>query len=187
MEQSSTHPSRFSLWLVPKKEHRLFFGEQIENLAGACGMTGFDPHVTVFAFDAEGNVDEMAVWASTGITAFGLRVRGLRIGDDFFKALYISLGFHPSLRLLYRRFGKMSGPSPNPYRLDPHLSLLYGDLPAERKIELLSKVELPYETLFFDEVRLVRCGNRELGWRDIGAWQECLRIPLEEEKSGHAE
>jgi hypothetical protein len=54
---------------------------------------------------------------------------------------------------------------------DPHVSLLYKKLPMKRKTQLASSITLPFSTVTFDTVQIVRCSLPVRTRSDVESWQ----------------
>ena len=163
-------------WLVPAAgpERERLTGA-IARLAAEHGGPVFAPHVTlVDAFDGEATAVAAALGRLVaGVPPFDVTLAGFGHEPAFFRALYLRA--EPSARLAAlheageRTWGLTGRP---PYR--PHLSLLYSDLPEDRKSALIGAVGL-------DLPVTIRIDAAEL-WVDfrepVAGWRRVARVPL---------
>ena len=163
-------------WLVPAA------GAERDRLAGAIGRLAaepggpvFAPHVTlVDAFEADAAAVARGLEALlAGVPPFEVRLADFGHEPAFFRSLYLRA--EPSDRLAglhdagERLWGLVGRP---PYR--PHVSLLYSDLPEDRKPALIGALGL-------DLPVTVRIDAAEL-WTDfrdpVAGWRRVARVPL---------
>jgi putative hydrolase of the HAD superfamily len=165
-------PQRFSLFLTPCSADFDCLDTMIRELSAACGAAPFEPHVTVYsgiAADLE-ILKRGVTGAVRGIAPFSLKVAGIGFSLEYFKTLFVEFeessllrGIHDRLK---QRLGEDSG-----YRLVPHLSLLYSEIPLAEKETLARRVVLNRSEILFDRIKIVAPRNPDQGWRDTGRWE----------------
>ena len=175
-----TEPSsRFSLFLTPCKDDLVSLAAVIHELADACGVPPFEPHVTVHTGDLSdsGLLQRAMTAAVKEVEPFFLRVTGIGCSQEYFKSLFLEFEESAVLRAIHERMkgelGEDSG-----YRLVPHLSLLYSDMPLGKKEELARGVVLERGDILFDRVKVVSPANGRQGWREPGGWQTLFALKL---------
>ena len=121
-----------SLWLTPEGPEAQAVGAIVSELSCRFGTPVFSPHVTLLAGLAlhpeavVGRCRELA----RGLHPFSLRFLGVQRGADFFRTLYVLAS--PDLPILdARQRAESLFPAHPRESFMPHLSLLYGALPAE--------------------------------------------------------
>lgn len=57
------------------------------------------------------------------------------------------------------------------YEFDPHLSLIYKDLPESTRATLAAATTVPSMRVTFDRLRVIRCPDRITTRADVEAWQ----------------
>ena len=164
-------------WLVPAPgPERDRLAAVIADLAARYGGPVFAPHLTL-ARTVEAGPDAVAgvlAEVTAGVAPFEVALTGVGWEPVFFRALYLRA--EPSARLTALREAarRALGLHPAP---DPHLSLLYADLPPDRKPAIaaglgLLGVGLPM-TIRVDAAE-VWGDSRE----DAGRWRRLARVPL---------
>lgn len=172
---------RFSVFLTPAKEDFIYAESLIQRLSSEYDAAPFEPHVTVFSGDLDDPEALMSLLLrlTRGVKPFCLRVKGIGCSEEYFRTLFVEFEESPALQDIYRavREGvqKESG-----YRLVPHMSLLYKEMPLTQKEALAKRVSFDREEVLFDCLKLVTPENRLEGWRDTACWKSLLRVSLSE-------
>ena len=60
---------------------------------------------------------------------------------------------------------------PASYELQPHLSLLYKQMPIEEKRRIIARLDPPPHGITCDEARIVMPTNAIPGWQDVESWR----------------
>jgi hypothetical protein len=163
-----------SLWLVPEGPEALAVDALISELSCRFGTPAFAPHVTLLAGLAlhpeavVGRCRELA----RGLHSLSLRFLGVQRGADYFRALYALAS--PDMPILdaRQRAEALFAAHPRESFL-PHLSLLYGTLPAETMrllAEELSASAPP--SLVLQTLEVVSTEG------PVSAWRSLARLPL---------
>jgi len=155
------------LWLMPAPPARDFLRSTIERLARRHDAPIFEPHLTL-GVSAEVPVLPQQIAAEP----IRLRAVGTFFSSAFTKALFIRFELTPALQTLRLTLGM------NGAQYDPHLSLLYRKLPIEEKARLARSVLLPFPTVTFDRIALVRCVSPTRSRADVEAWQFLAAVKL---------
>ena len=162
-------------WLVPAA------GPERDRLAGAIGRLAaehaapvFAPHVTlVDAFDApEDEVSRELERLVAGVPPFEVFLAGFGHEQAFFRSLYLRA--EPSARLtaLHAAGASAWGLDLPPYR--PHLSLLYSDLPEDRKPAVIAALGMTLPVTIRVDAAELWTDFRE----DVARWHRVARVPL---------
>jgi len=161
----------FSFFLTPAPEEFRRLSRTIHDLSARFSSPAFEPHLTIYGgrtTDPERLLPVLEA-AAEGVAPFALQVRGVEYTEEFFKSFFIRFEEHPSLLTIHDRI-RDAMEADSGYRLMPHLSLLYADLPEEVK-EPLSREISPGREIFFDEVKLVSPVDPVRGWLDTPGWR----------------
>jgi hypothetical protein len=166
-------------WLVPSREPLTFFQGLIETLAHSQGAPVFTPHVTIHAGESPAGEDPRPVIAHSmrGLTEVRLRTGSVAHSGLFTKTLFVQ--FHPS-QVLSRVAADLRRLSicPSDYILDPHLSLLYKNMPAQDRETLAASLRLPLPEVSFDAVWAVAFGGTPHTAEDVKSWEVTCRFDL---------
>ncbi|WP_437736073.1 2'-5' RNA ligase family protein [Sorangium sp. So ce1335] len=123
----------FALWLIPGGAPRARLQGLIEALARETGGPAFAPHLTLLG-GLRGDGGDLAA----GLRRLGgarapvtLEARGPATGSAYHQCVFLDVAPAEPLLALRRAAAAALGAPETPFR--PHVSLVYGDLPAERR------------------------------------------------------
>ncbi len=144
-----------SYWLIPTKEDHAVLQTVIDGLASRFEAPTFPPHLTLFAGPATADEEPRHVLESlpSELVPKRLAVNRVDVSDHFTMTLFLQLQPDPQLITLHERIQSIAPPSK--YCFDPHLSLLYLDLPLPVKQCLANEINRPLEEIRFDRIRAV--------------------------------
>ena len=172
-------PRHVSYWLVPAAPARDILQERIRALAHMYNAPVFVPHVTIYSGESplvEKPLDIIRT-ATRALREVRLQIDRLLYTEHFTKTLFVQ--FHASewLRDLTETMRGLSV-QPSMYRLDPHLSLLYKDMPEAEKQHLTATLQLPMSEIGFDEVWAISSSGATRTAADVRAWEVVARQRL---------
>jgi hypothetical protein len=169
--------SKFAVWLTPAPSDRRWLSKVILDYATEYNSPVFEPHVTVYSglCGPEDKLEQIIAQAVTPLKPLTLQIIGLNYTKDFFKSGFIV--FSPSDRLT-QVFNQIHDRlhTPSDYVLEPHLSLIYKDIPIDQKRLAMLRFILSISTVTFDTVKVIMPTNQE--WTDIAHWTETFRYSL---------
>ena len=135
-----------AIWLVPPTTRRAEYATFIDAFADQFGTPRFVPHVTLLTNvrftgdDARRHIEARLTELADACRRVELRAQGLAIRDEYYRALVVELEYtaelHHARDAAERLFGSKS---PDPF--EPHLSLIYGELPRATKEEAMRGIE----------------------------------------------
>jgi putative hydrolase of the HAD superfamily len=167
----------FSVFLTPATDEFDRLSAIIRRLAERFGSPVFEPHVTVYGGRCPNRESLLPLLsAADGIPPFSLPVLGIGQTEEFFKSFFIRFEEHPLLRVIHDRVREQVEVDSG-YRLIPHLSLMYADLPRGVKEPLAREVS-PGREILFDEVKIVAPVDPDKGWLDTPGWRTIGRRKL---------
>jgi 2'-5' RNA ligase len=163
-------------WLLPAPPAREFLRETIGRLARECGAPVFEPHLTL-AIGSDSAAE--AHRSLTGITSgpIELHVTGIHFEAKFTRTLFIRFDSSPDLERLRNSLG-LERRDDQPF--DPHVSLLYMAMTAEKQSQLAAAVKLPFETARFGAVEVVRSRLPVTTSADVTGWEVVASRRLED-------
>jgi 2'-5' RNA ligase len=150
-----------SLWLVPPAPVRARLAATVKALAARFGTPRFTPHVTLLPGIRAGDQEVRARLRELrrGIPALVIRLEDVLVSDAYFRRLFVRAECTAALRQAHARAAAAFGREPDPDFL-PHLSLLYGRVPASSLREWQDRLE--------HEVRVVFEAEGPRAWRTEG-------------------
>lgn|GEM_PF-657418 len=161
MPRRGQKPFVFVLWLLPAPPERDFFSGVIKRLARNRNAPIFAPHLTL-------GLCRMNPIRPPRIipSPIRLRVVGISSSSIFTKTLFVRFDSNPGLEELRKTLGVNAGD------YDPHLSLLYCRLPAGERSRLVRGIKLPFSSVGFDKISVVRCPSPTENRSEVESWEE---------------
>lgn len=158
-----------AFWLMPAAQEAAFFEELVRRLAREHDAPLFEPHVTVHACEiaAAGAIQVLRDVALP--EACELQVEGIDHTDTYTKTLFVQFRSTPKLQELSNSF--RAGSKVSNYEMNPHLSLLYKQLPRDVRAHLASSITVPFKTARFDRLQVITGPNPTNRSSDVESWQ----------------
>jgi 2'-5' RNA ligase len=156
-------------WLLPAADKRELFCAIIRILYREFDAPNFEPHLTVFA-TKDNREPPKKVLSKLPLLPIRLRVRGVRFSSEFTKTLFIQFAPSKSLNKLVLNLAAATKSPAKPVR-DPHVSLLYKNIPVAIKRELARTITLPFREVRFDSIAAVRCIAPSKTKADVESWR----------------
>jgi 2'-5' RNA ligase len=130
-----------SLWLMPEGARREKLTSLIARLAARLGTSPFVPHVTLLpgVCGPEAGILEGARALASDLAPLDLEPAGVDGLEEHFRCLFLRITGSGDLVGAHARAARQFGRAPDP-TFDPHLTLVYGALPASRKAALASEI-----------------------------------------------
>lgn len=154
------------------------FQTHINELANAHQAPHFEPHMTLFCggtHDMNKTISDIASLVSD-LEKMSLTATAVEATEQYYKSLFVQFKTDPQLTNLSETIKKKVDTN-SQYKINPHLSLLYKDMPLEQKRKLTNvawdKV-LDYipanKTLMFDTIKLMS-DTEEEGPEAVKSWK----------------
>lgn len=163
-------------WLIPAAPKRELFRELVRILAKQFDAPRFEPHLTIMAAPEDRGSPEK-ILRTIKASPIRLKVRDISVSTKFAKTLFVRLtsgkAFEKLAGDLVRATGSR-GKSP----AQPHMSLLYKELPAAAKKQLASAIKLPFREVVFDSIKAVRCAAPTKTSAEVESWHVVAKKSL---------
>ena len=161
-----------SLWLVPVDDAKAALSRLITEVAARLGTPAFAPHVTLVAgvTRSADDVVRRAGELALALEPLSLPLRGPTGSDDAFRCLYLPVG--ETLKLLATHaLARSALRVADEQKYEPHLSLVYGSVPAAQKAALLAELlPLVPSRVEFAALEVVRTEGLVADWRTLAVF-----------------
>lgn len=157
-----------AFWLTPAAGAREFFESVISQLGQHYDAPRFEPHVTLCGGDL---APERALEILRNLSireAIELEVEGIEFTDKYTKTLFVQFKATPHIEALSNELKKAAE---SDYQLNPHLSLLYKEMPNERKAEAAHSISQPFTTVKFELIKAIVTPSPITSAADIAVWR----------------
>ncbi|WP_437969744.1 2'-5' RNA ligase family protein [Sorangium sp. So ce260] len=160
----------FAVWLVPGGAPRARLAELIEALARETGGPPFAPHLTLTSgLRGDGGALAAKLGSLEGaLRPVELQARGPATGTSRHQCVFLDVAPTEPLAALRRAAQAALGAGETPFR--PHVSLVYGDLPAERRLALAADprvLGLGHDAWWAERLELWDVEGPEERWRCV--------------------
>ena len=166
-----TRQTVIAYWLIPSEPTRGFFQRIINDLARRYDAPGFEPHLTIHVGADRADAAKKALEdAVRECKLIRLTPLGIDQSDVFIKTLFTQFPLSAELRKINEIIREAAKDS-SPYELEPHLSLLYKNLPTETRRELAASISVSLSEVLFDSLQAIRCVSPTENRADVEAWE----------------
>lgn len=166
-----TRQTVIAFWLIPCEPAHSFFQRIINDLARPYDAPVFEPHVTVHVGADQADAAAKALEkAATECELVRLTPLGIDQSDEFIKTLFVQFAMTAELRDINRIIRHSANDSSH-YELNPHLSLLYKNLPAATRSELAASITVQFSEVTFRTIKAVRCISPTENRADVEMWR----------------
>jgi len=166
-----TRQSAIAYWLIPSEPAHSFFQGIINDFARRCDAPVFEPHLTIHVGADRADAAKKALGdAVREGKLIRLTPVGIDQSDVFVKTLFMQFPLSAELRKINEVI-RAAAKDSSQYELEPHLSLLYKNLPAETRRELAASISVPLSEVTFDAIKAVRCISPTRSRADVDAWR----------------
>lgn len=148
----------YSLWLISEPVTTKALHQVVQSLAQTFDSPVFQPHVTLLGGMTQ--ADPEALNQLSSLTQFTVNAKAVKSGDAFWQALYLPVIKNKEM-LAARRLAKKAFGIVTNQKFEPHLSLLYANLPEDQKLAAAKEVISTSPTqLKFTQISLVKTTGR---------------------------
>lgn len=156
-------------WLIPAAPQRELFRELIRILAKQFDAPRFEPHLTIIAA-SEDQESPRKVLRAIKASPIRLKVGDISFSTKFNKTLFVRLIPGKTFEKLAADLARATGSRTKP-PAQPHMSLLYQELPVTAKKQLATAIKLPFREIVFDSIKAVRCAAPTKTSADVESWR----------------
>ena len=156
-------------WLLPETAAREVFAKKIRELARRFKAPVFAPHVSIF-IAPENSRPPAEILRELGSVMLELTIHSIQFSEQFTKTLFIQFERSVPLQELGDRIWKASRTAEQ-YIIDPHMSLLYANLSAERKRALVDDMRFPFRNVGFSSICAMRCAQPTVTVAEVEHWR----------------
>jgi hypothetical protein len=144
----------YSLWLMPEPVIAKALYQVIQSLAQAFDSPVFQPHIALLV-----GMEHAVPQALSGLSIlapFVVDAKAAKSGDAFFQALYLPVIKNKEMLAARRAAKKAFGISTN-QKFEPHMTLLYANLPEDQKLDAAKEIitNMPQQ-IKFTQIALVK-------------------------------
>jgi len=160
--------SGVSLWLVPELSCEVRLAEILDGLSQEWGTPRFAPHVTLLG-NVRGSEREILAESerlAAELEPVALRSLELDWSDEFYRAFYLVVEKQPALLRAHAAAAEAFRRSPDPSYF-PHLSLAYGDLTDEQRLQARRVVEKGLGSCRAERLDVVRTTGPPESWKTL--------------------
>jgi 2'-5' RNA ligase len=154
-------------WLLPAPPAQEFFRATVGRLAAQHDAPLFEPHLTL-AVGSDSATKSQRILTGIASEPLDLPAAGIDFTSKFTRTLYLRFQTTPELEQLRNSLGLEQGKD-DPF--EPHVSLLYKSIPVEEQSRLAAGIKLPFQTVRFDALQVVRCRVPVATPADVVAWE----------------
>jgi 2'-5' RNA ligase len=163
--------SMVAYWLMPASESRDLFSSIIRQLAEQYDAPVFAPHVTLYVSNDDRTRAAAALAnAAAQLGEIALEVDEISWSQELAKSVFVQFQPNDKLARLSDVLRKISS-SGDKYDLNPHLTLIYQELPIETKEEIASAVSLPFTNVLFDSIQAMDLLTGLRSPADVKTWE----------------
>jgi putative hydrolase of the HAD superfamily len=167
----------FAVWLIPAPSDRRWLSKVIQDYALEYDTPPFEPHLTLYSgvIQREDKLQAIVAESIAILAPVTLEIMGLNYSENFFRTGFITFALSDRLLQVSRTLRDRLS-QPMDYLLEPHLSLMYKDIPIEQKRLAMLRFVVSVQSVTFDTVKVVM--PSEQGWADVAHWAEQFRYAL---------
>ena len=159
-----------AFWLKPARAEREFFAGVIAELAARFDAPIFEPHVTLWGGRIRKEHGLQILHECDLQAPLEMEVDRVRSSEKFTKTLFVQ--FHASaLAAELSDALTTAAQAESDSAFDPHLSLLYKEMPEAEKRALQTAIAIPFERVTFDGVQLITTPVPITSRAEVEAWR----------------
>lgn len=173
---------KISLWLLPGSDDEASLRSSINMLSQQQDTIPFTPHLTLYSpiLSVPADLQTELEPICQKITPFRLDSQGIGHSDAFYRAIVIEIQANPELRHWQEQLRTRWNPTDQrPFM--PHISLVYKDMSANKKRELLGAISYQ-STYCFDRLSAIATETSDPAGQQYQSWQVLWTMQLSGKK-----
>jgi hypothetical protein len=163
-------PGHYALWLMPSGRVYVQLAQLITELASEFSAPCFDPHVTLLGGITGETVKilRQCKQLADSLSSFEIHLTETGQGDDYYRRLFFQITQSPALLQANGRAREVFDHRGDPDYW-PHLSLLYGNHPAELKAQIIAnRLAIKNRKFLVDCLFLIDLAGDPRNWTQMG-------------------
>ncbi len=156
-----------SIWLTPSKKDECYLQNIINELASEHQAPVFSPHMTLLS-PVDLNENELhSVFSNVSkeFEPLNVTLAGINHSPNIWKTVFVELEESLELITLQQQIASQLSSTPL-YEFLPHISLIYKDLPQEKKEEIIRKLAVR-NSYKMDKITAMRTGPHVEKWERL--------------------
>ena len=161
-----------SIWLIPAPEDAQYIQVIIDNLSTNYQAPVFSPHCTLYSpIDLpKAELKKILERSAKNMKPFYVKKTMISYTEDIWKTIFIELLRSSELEQLQQTVIRQFHVE-HPYEFSPHISLLYKEIPDNKKENIIRNLQLK-NSFKMDKIAAVRTGP------NVDNWETVVEIPL---------
>jgi 2'-5' RNA ligase len=155
-------------WLVPAGKAKEHFTALIAELSRRCDAPVFEPHVTLGSGEITEEHARRILLEVSPLEPIDLEIERISFTEQYTKTLFVQFHSSPVIEALSSEIQRAAD---RQYELNPHLSLLYKQMPALEKAELARAISIPFSRVSFDIIKAISTPHPITRRDDVEAWR----------------
>jgi 2'-5' RNA ligase len=168
-----------AFWLLPAEPERNIFKDLIGRLALRFDAPDFEPHVTLHGGRMTVPRAREILGEIAAAPTLQLQIEGLAFSESYTKTVFVQFRASAETKALSAAVAADPEASSG-YQFDPHISLIYKEMPAAEKEVLAKTIEIPFRNVTFDSIRLIACPAKITRREHVESWRILAERPLAE-------
>jgi len=158
----------YSLWLKPSIESFRRYQSIISSLSDIHQTPKFEPHITLNSeIDelSDENFYQLSVLAAL-TKVFDVKSTALSIQNNYYQSLYAVIQSNPPLKALRAEFENLFPNKTDSFQ--PHLSLIYSNLPKVKKLKIIQNQRKSYPKLIgLEGIQVMKTVGKPENWEIV--------------------
>jgi 2'-5' RNA ligase len=159
----------YSIWLIPTGEVYNRLNTLISKLSKNYNTPYFEPHVTLISkvLGSDNEIIQRTSQLSSLVRKYRIELNRVEYLDEYFRCLFLRLRETNEVMGANREAREIFGRKTDPKYM-PHLSLMYGDFPPDKKREIIAEIGNEIQLTFdVESIHLFSTNNEPNDWYRI--------------------